>query len=411
MICCADIMALPSLKKLKLVAGKAGLNRSLRWVHILDMPDVFSWVQGGELLIMTGISVQHDTPALLKIVEGIARENLAGLIINIGPYIPVVPPELIELAESLAVPIFTLPWEVKLVEVTKDVSSYIVTRQMEEKAVYNLLENILFEDVADYSLLAGRAIHYGYDVNRPYRIAVLGSDNFTAYLNENGISEETGGSSIKGRLQQMVEYTLLRHGHKALSLIHRDSVIFLLPSRKGNYRDEREITAIVGVVVENVTKSFPDLSVRVGISMMTARPSDYRKGLEQAEQALLFMKTTEASSRYCFFEQLGIYKLLLKLEKSDLSMFYEETIGLLEEYDQLHCTQLVYNLMMVLKVNGNYNHAAELLFVHRNTLKYRLQKIEEITGRSLASNQDRITLQIGIAVGKLLGVKAVQATG
>jgi sugar diacid utilization regulator len=410
MICCADIMTLPSLKKLKLIAGEAGLNRPLRWVHVLDMPDVFSWVQGGELLIMTGISVQHDTPALLKIVEGIAKENLAGLVINIGPYIPSVPPEVIELADSLAVPLFTLPWKVKLVEVTKDASSYIITKQMEEKAVRNLLENILFEEVADYSLLAGRASHYGYDLDRPFRIAVLHCENFTTFLREQGIRDEIGSDGIKGRLKQMIEHTLTSYNYKPLSLIDRDSIIFLIPSQQANYREEYEVTAIIRNLLEKVTRNFPGLNVQVGLSMVAAKLSDFRQGMEQAEQALHFMFTAEIKGSYCYFEQLGIYKLLFKLAKTDLSLFYDETIGLLDQYDSLHGTQLVHNLMVLLDVNGNYNHAAELLFVHRNTLKYRLQKIEEITGRSLAKNQDRTDLQIGIVAGKVLGVKAVQST-
>ncbi len=405
MICCADIMTLPSLKKLKLVAGEAGLNRVLRWVHVLDMPDVFSWVQGGELLIMTGIAIQHDKPAaLLNIVEGIAKKHLAGLVINIGPYIPDVPPELIERADSLAVPIFTLPWEVKLVDVTKAISSYIVTKQMEEMAVRNLLESILFGELADYSLFAGRAARYGYEMNTPYRVAVLRNCNFASFLQHKGIGDEIAVTGIKLRLQQLIEQTAEQYGRKALSLIHNDSIIFLIPSRKENFREDRETVTMITDILTKIENCFPELIAQIGVGMATSNLADFRKSLKQAEQALLFMKDTQDGSGFCFFEQLGVYKLLFKLEKKDLSAFYQETIGLLADYDTAHGTELVHNLKVLLEVNGNYNHAAELLFVHRNTLKYRLQKIEEITGRSLANSQDRTNLQMGIMAGRVLGM-------
>jgi len=95
LVSCKELMELPSLQKLNLVGGHTGLERHVRWVHFLDLPDIMPWVQGGELLFMTGMGFRDQESDLLSLVEGICKKNLAGLVINIGPYISAIPESVI----------------------------------------------------------------------------------------------------------------------------------------------------------------------------------------------------------------------------------------------------------------------------------------------------------------------------
>jgi DNA-binding PucR family transcriptional regulator len=403
MIFCKDIMALPSLRNLKLVSGKNGLNRILRWGHVLDMPDVLSWVQGGELLIMTGIAIAHDDEALKKIVEEIAARGLAGLIINIGPYISDVPPKVIETANSLDFPVFTLPWEVKLVRVIQEISNYIIAQQLEEKAVQSLLENILFSEFADYTLLASRVSQYGYKINQDYRVGILSIAYFNSSLQQQMNIDEAAMIHIKIQVKQLVEQILCTCGCSPLTLINMDSIIFLIPSRAERVQDDSSTSRIVDSIVKQVSHSFPQLSVRIGVGTAKSNLSDFKISLQQAKQILIFSENYK-KKHSCFFEDLGLYKLLFKMDIKDLQCIYQETIGLLEAYDVAQGSELTRDLIGLLEANGNLNQAAEQLFLHRNTLRYRLQKIEEITGRSLALHTDRTTLQVGVMVGEILGL-------
>ena len=113
-----DLCQLPPLRDLKLVAGAAGLERTIHWVHVVELPDVMHWTMGGELLFMTGIGIRDNLAILSQIIEECSRRRVAGLVLNIGPYIPAIPAEILQLADKLTLPLFELPWEVKLVEVT-----------------------------------------------------------------------------------------------------------------------------------------------------------------------------------------------------------------------------------------------------------------------------------------------------
>ena len=55
-----DLFQLPHMKDLKLVAGATGMDRTLHWVHVVELPDVMHWILGGELLFMTGIGIRDN---------------------------------------------------------------------------------------------------------------------------------------------------------------------------------------------------------------------------------------------------------------------------------------------------------------------------------------------------------------
>src|SRR5665647_1548035 len=87
---CDEMIKLPHLEKIKLVAGSGGIKRIITWAHVVELEDVTEWVKGGELLFITGVTIKNDTKALLKLVKDIEKKNLSGLVINIGPYIKAV---------------------------------------------------------------------------------------------------------------------------------------------------------------------------------------------------------------------------------------------------------------------------------------------------------------------------------
>lgn len=173
MVSFRELAALSNLAKGKVVAGMTGQDRLVRWVHFLDLPDVLPWVQGGELLIITGMGLQGDLQKLTLLVQGVIQKQLAGLIINVGPYITEIPQEVLDLADQAAFPVLELPWEVKLVEVMQEASSYIVLRQTEQRSVSDFFEQLLLQKASDKEMLVRRADTYGYDLSKPLQAVVI----------------------------------------------------------------------------------------------------------------------------------------------------------------------------------------------------------------------------------------------
>ena len=120
---------LPVLSKARVVAGLSGLDRIIRWTHIIDHPDVIPWVQEGHLLMTTAFSLKLHPEERAGFVRSLDDKLLAGLMVNIGRYILEIPAEMIMEAKSLGFPLITIPWEVNFAEVTHAIHEYILQEQ------------------------------------------------------------------------------------------------------------------------------------------------------------------------------------------------------------------------------------------------------------------------------------------
>jgi purine catabolism regulator len=398
MISCQEIINLPSLTKLTIVAGKSGLDRLVRWVHFIDLPDVIPWVQGGELLIITGIGLNGDENKLKEIVQGIIRKKLAGLIVNIGPYIKKVPEEVISLADQAGFPIFELPWEVKLIEVTKEICGHIVMKQTEQRSVKDFLEQLLLCPLENPEILIQRAAYYGYDLAKPHQVAIVSPTCLTEFLQGRKAKDEKALVALKVRFEQIVHEVLTIRGRKILQMLWADNIVLLMP-----YENEgigvRQNIDILTDVLEKIAAKMPGLAVTAGLGGRFESLQDARQSYLQAIKVLRFAELKTASRSIYAYEQLGVYKLLFEIEPDKLARYYQEVIEPLHAYDNKHHMEMVSTLFVYFEENCNAVKTAKRLFVHRNTLDYRLKKIEEITGKSLDDPYDRLTLQLGVIVG------------
>jgi DNA-binding PucR family transcriptional regulator len=96
---------------------------------------------------------------------------------------------------------------------------------------------------------------------------------------------------------------------------------------------------------------------------------------------------------------MGLYRLLLGLhDQAEVRRFYNETLGRLVDYDREHNTDLVDTLRAFFEQNANASETARKLFVHRNTLNYRLRRIAEIVGLDLDNADTRLALQVALRI-------------
>ena len=91
--------------EIKLVAGEKGLNRSVEWVHMVENLEISDFLVGGEVTFTTGIGI-NDEMSLFDLVKRVYKNNASGMVINVGPYIPKIPKEVIDFGNEYDFPIF-----------------------------------------------------------------------------------------------------------------------------------------------------------------------------------------------------------------------------------------------------------------------------------------------------------------
>lgn len=135
---------------------------------------------------------------------------------------------------------------------------------------------------------------------------------------------------------------------------------------------------------------------------------DYPRGLEEAHEALKVGKVLSwHKSSVVTFNQLGMYRYLYKVWKNDgiVRDRQQELMEKLYDFDKDHATNLLETLEKYLECMGHVNNAADELYVHRNTMRNRLEKISAILDVDVADRQRWFSLYIALQIVKLKGLE------
>ncbi|MFD0214887.1 PucR family transcriptional regulator [Streptomyces hirsutus] len=141
----------------------------------------------------------------------------------------------------------------------------------------------------------------------------------------------------------------------------------------------------------------------IGVSTHCDSPDGVPRCYQEALRALEVRQNSRQRSGTTFFDDLGLYRILGPgNDLRELEGFVREWLGQLIDYDAGHDTELVETLSRYFDCGGNYDDAAAALTVHRSTLRYRLQRIREISDRDLTDVDTRLNLQVATRVWKII---------
>jgi len=141
---------------------------------------------------------------------------------------------------------------------------------------------------------------------------------------------------------------------------------------------------------------------RVGIGGHCGRPSEFARSHHEAQLALR-MERSAGIDQASSFDDLGVYRLLSGIEDlGDVERFVRDRLGKLIDHDAQRNSELVRTLTHYLECGGSYERTSAAIFVHRSTLKYRLQQIRDITGYDLNDPDTRFSLQLSTRAWRTL---------
>jgi sugar diacid utilization regulator len=134
---------------------------------------------------------------------------------------------------------------------------------------------------------------------------------------------------------------------------------------------------------------------RLGVGEPYPRPSMLPRSLREAQLALRLQKASSEVERTSAFADLDVLRMLASVEDlADVEGYVRKWLGVLAAYDGRKHTQLVRTLTQYLQHGGGYEATSQALSVHRSTLKYRLQRIRELTGFDLGDPDTRFNLEL-----------------
>jgi len=126
-----DVLKREHFESAKLIAGHHGLERQVLWTHILEIKDFDTLINGGELILTTGVGLQLERETQIAYLQNLIRNEAAGLCIEIGDYFDHVPVELIAMANAHHFPIIVFEEIVRFIDITQDLHTYIINQHQQ----------------------------------------------------------------------------------------------------------------------------------------------------------------------------------------------------------------------------------------------------------------------------------------
>lgn len=206
---------------------------------------------------------------------------------------------------------------------------------------------------------------------------------------------EKSDSPSRRRLETLIHGEVSRLGLKTiLSAMGSEVICFCqLASKQGRPEPALQLGE---AVLEQAKREYPQAPVLCGIGVPVSDITAWRTSFRQAGQALEMSRRLEARQPL-YFPDLSVYRLLLQIEHNpELLVFQEEMLGpLLAQENSL---ELLRTLESYFEHNGNISQTAEDLFIHRNTLMYRLERISAILNIDLEKPETRLALQLALHI-------------
>jgi purine catabolism regulator len=500
--------------EVELRAGEAGLDHPVRWVHISELVDPTPWLQGGELLLTTGLQLS-DAATQRAFLARLHEHGLAGVGLGTGFAHAEVPAAMVEEAEARGLPLFEVPYETPFIALTESAFARLVDEQYgllrRSIAAQERLHRIVLSERGLDALAGGLATLLGGAVlvldgrgrelaRRTYRRA-LGAEAAEALAGAVRAREEPAafapaepelaGRALvlpvedagAGRPQAWLagvkdagglgdaDRLLLQQGVTAVALE-------LLRRRVADATERRLAGEVLGALVRGelrgaeLRRRLEPFGLGDDVAALVVRPEGAAPAADVAAvltaalraeapdalvarheglawallpdpgEAALFALGARAQARVrdavgvpvaagagrgvpaarareafhearcaleahaldagangrlATFRDLGSFALLLSLQDSDaLRLYCESLLGPLEADEGPYGGELVRSLEAFIECNGQWEAAAKRLFCHRHTLRYRMRKVEELTGRDLSSARDRIEFWLAL---------------
>ncbi|HWY17073.1 MAG TPA: PucR family transcriptional regulator ligand-binding domain-containing protein [Solirubrobacteraceae bacterium] len=357
---------------LELSSGQGSAKAHVRWVHITELVDPTPWLKGGELLLTTGIQltgpkVQHE------LIERLAEHEIAGLGFGTGFAHKKLPVALVNAARKRGFPVFEVPYELPFIAITERVFAQLVDER------YEMLQRSMAGDVLAEALTGNL-----------YPEELLGK------LRPFGIGEQAAVLAF-AMSDPAIGAPLLERA------LQRAGVHSLVAIRAGLLCAVIDIDGVEPDPVELAGRARTELAARLGdVRAAASRPAathSLRLSFHEARCALeaARLRNGETGDAIASYRDLGAFQLLLSLQDDDALMSYcRGVLGPVEQGEGEYGDELLRSLDVFIENNGHWERAASALYCHRHTLRYRIRRVEQLTGRDFSRARDRIEFWLAL---------------
>jgi PucR family transcriptional regulator, purine catabolism regulatory protein len=496
----------------EVAAGKEGLHKPVKWVHIVEVIQIKRLLKGNELILSTGVGWKENEQMFISFLEQLIDCHASGLCIEMGTYTSEIPSEIIAIANQHQFPIILFHQEVPFIEITQDIHSLLINQHyqmisdlenysqqlqkmlltidhyhpilhffyqctdlqviiklseeniqfvpevnamrrkglldliskenMNQKIVSKQVIQVLSRHYAElfvvspqgqlteFDLLAldrtatALAQHFLRDLYVEERKRVdeaewmtkwlmgeLTESELTNHLEEANVKEQGGGVVVcvcrPNPKNRSVDFTYLKmflktlfeqYGFDLLMTERRNDFILILINKRSIQTWKKRVEEGFARFLNTDYSKRPNCFVHLlGVGKLVMNVQEINRSYQTALETVKVQQKLESNTSIHFYDNLHMYRVLSLIQHpKDLREVMMEYLEPVITYDQQHNGKLMETLKIYLECNGSKQETAKRLFVVRQTLYHRIEKLENLLGTDFMESKKRMAIEFMI---------------
>lgn len=371
-----DIINAPNMKSLKLLAGKKGVQAPIGYVTVMEVPDIVRWLKGNEFIVTSFYACKDDVDVQCKVVKEMAKRGCAGMAIKTGQYIKEIDRRVLEIADELEFPIIQIPYKMSYIEIINEIFM-LIQRGKEYK---NLREKYLKEIVKDEASNDLETIQKGLlfelDLRNFYFNSITIGINKSDLI-ENDTLERDKYISLLEKYKSEKTYILGK-----INTENRCTIFFYGLDEDALFKIRNKIAD----KLDNVDEDKHNVKIAIGGTYFGI--SGIRKTYLESNGAYLTGIAFFPKEFIYKYEEIEVFCVIRELFSNYSIYSMEDLVKKIGNED------LMETLICYFDKDGVTDEVSTALYIHRNTVSYRLSRIYEITGLDVKRYKDSFILYV-----------------
>ncbi|MDK9711116.1 PucR family transcriptional regulator [Acidaminobacter sp.] len=373
---------LSTFKNFKLIVGHSGLDRPVEKIGILDY-EFISNIHGqfipGEFVISSLLFAKDHPERILSAVTSLIEDGVSGLAIK-NIYYNTLPREVLAYASEHSFPIFIFDNTVYFEDIITELTDKL--RSVDNEALLEAKVDALVR----LSLNKATVREIALEINTSFR-----EHFFVLYLREKKLFNPQGSikllDEIKKQRSLELQNSVMRYRQGLLLIFTFDQSL--------------EETKLKSTSLQVFSKlGIPSDQYEAGISGAHADLSDLGRAINES----LYAQKTSAliNERICAFSDIGLYSILMPYHQELwMRQFYDRILKPIKDYDERYNTQLFDTAQAFVQQDGKIAETAEALFMHSNTIRYRIGKIKSLLHMEAAEGSFYEQLSVAVKLDRI----------
>ena len=396
MVTCRDLYNL-RLDGVELLTGEAGLERMVSWTYMVQTRPYKDHMNPGNFALLVVDYLRYTMDDVFDTMIELNALGISGLALSVVDDKEAIPESLIDKAKELKLPLFYIRWEgATFVDIAQSIGELILETEVDNKRTGDYLYNLLFGYEVNDKYIEKISTQFGLTFDRPYRVGIIVVDR------KYGVNLEQDEHTY-AYYTDCLNREVIHMKKRPMYMRFLNKFVLLFEATEGKETENQ---------IENILKKLDSRAPFTGLIHSTCilgaaytRPADFGKSYQEAKNLIpkKDMLPNPSNKKVLSASSMGIYQYMFNSgNQQEILNYCNDKLKQLEMYDNANGSFLIDTLLNYYMCGFNVGKTADMMFVHRNSLQYRLKKIEEILEISLDDSMEYLDLVNCILVKRLM---------